>query len=186
MASDMSNTVKITCCGVLAALAAAIMLFTNVPLFLYTVPCLAGMIFMIPAIEFGTRWGILCYAVTSVISLILPTETEALTVFIGFFGFYPILKMVIERIGKKIPEMLVKFAVFNVAIVASYTVIIKILGVNPFETERFGVAVTELLMLAIGNVVFCLIDYALTKIIVLYFIKLRRPVRKMLGLKGKY
>lgn len=182
----MSNTVKIACCGVLSALAAAIMLLTNVPLFLYTVPCIAGIIFMIPAIEFGSKWAFVCYAVTSVISLILPTEKEALVVFIGFFGFYPTLKMIIERIGKRIPEIIIKFAVFNVAIVASYAVIIKILGVNPFDTERFGVVLTELIFLAAGNVVFAILDYALTKVITLYFLKLRRPVRKILGLKGKY
>lgn len=182
----MRNTIKIACCGVLSALAAAIMLLTNFPLFLYTVPCIAGVVFMIPAIEFGSKWGFVCYLVTSVISLVLPTEKEALIVFIGFFGFFPILKMIIERIGKRIPEMVIKFAVFNVAIVASYAVIIKILGVNPFDTERFGVVVTELIFLAIGNVVFLILDYALTKVIVFYFFKLRSSVRKILGLKGKY
>lgn len=167
-------------------MAVSIMLLTNFPLFLYTVPCVAGIVFIIPAVEFGSKWGFVCYAVTSVLSLLLPTEKEALIVFIGFFGFYPVLKMIIERIGKRIPEMAIKFAVFNVAIVASYAVIIKILGTNPFDTERFGVVVTEIVFLAIGNVVFAILDYALTKVVVLYFLRFRKTVRKILGVKGKY
>ena len=182
----MSNTIKIACCGVLSALAAAIMLLTNVPVFLFTIPCVAGVMFMIPAIEFGTKWGFVCYAVTSLISLVLPTDKEALIVFIGLLGFYPILKMLIERIGKRIPETIIKFAVFNVAIIASYSVIIKILGVNPFEIKQLSVVATEIISLIVGNIVFAILDYALTKVIVLYFIKLRSPVRKILGLKGKH
>ena len=162
------------------------MLLTNFPLFLYTVPCIAGVVFMIPAIEFGSKWAFVCYLVTSVISLVLPTEKEALIVFIGLLGYYPILKMLIERIGKRIPEIIIKFVVFNVAIIASYSVIIKILGVNPFEIEQLSVVTTEIISLIVGNIVFAILDYALTKVIILYFIKLRSPVRKILGLKGKY
>lgn len=182
----MKNTVKVTCCGLLSALAVAVMLLTNFPLFLYTVPVLASVIFIVPAIEFGTKWGFLCYAVTAVLSLVLPTEKEALIVFIGFLGYYPILKMVIERIGKRVAEIAIKLGVFNVAIVASYAVIIKLIGMSPFELGNLNTHVIEALFLIVGNVVFLMLDYALTKVIVLYFIKFRKPIRKMMGLGGKY
>ncbi len=182
----MKNTVKITCCGVISALATVVMLATNIPVALYTVPCIAGILFMIPAIEFGTKWGVMCYFVTSVLSCILPTEREALVVFIGILGYYPILKMVIERLGKRFLETVIKFAVFNVAIVASYSVVIKVLGYNVFENEHAGATVTAIALLVVGNAVFFVFDYAVTQLIRLYFIKLRKPVRRILGLKGKY
>lgn len=182
----MNNTIKITCCGVVSALATVIMLATNIPVALYTVPCIAGIFFMIPAIEFDTKWGFLCYGVTAVLSIILPTEREAMIVFIGILGYYPVLKMVIERIGNRMLELVIKLAVFNVGVVASYTVVIKILGYNVFENEFAGWKITAIALLVVGNAVFLIFDYALTSLIRFYFIKLRKQVRRILGLKGKY
>ena len=182
----MKNTIKITCSGVISALAVVFMMATNIPITLYTVPCIVGILFMIPAIEFGTKWGFMCYGITAVLSAILPTEREALIVFIGILGYYPILKMLIERIGKKPIEYLIKFAVFNVSIVASYFVIIKVLGYNVFANEYAGWKVTAIALLVAGNAVFAILDYAITNLIRLYFIKLRKPIRRILGLKGKY
>ncbi len=183
---DMKNTVKITCCGVISALAVVVMLATNIPIALYTVPCIAGLFFIIPTIEFGTKWGFLCYFITSVLSVVLPTEREALVVFIGLLGYYPILKMVIERIGKRLFETIIKFAVFNLSIVASYGVIIKLLGYNVFENEHASVKVTAIALLVAGNAVFWVLDYAITQLIRLYFVKFRKSVRRILGLKGRY
>jgi hypothetical protein len=182
----MKQTVKVALCGVISALAVVVMLGTNIPIMLYAVPALAGILYLVPAIEIGTGWGFLCYIVTAVLSLVLPTEAEALTVFIGILGYYPILKMLIERIGNRILELIIKFAVFNVTIVISYLVIIKIIGINPFSNETLGLTVTALILLAAGNVAFTIYDYAVTMIIKLYFVKLRKHVRKALGIKGRY
>ena len=160
------------------------MLATNIPILLYTVPAIAGVLFIIPAIEFGTKWAFLCYGVSAVLSLILPTEKEALIVFIGALGLYPTVKMLIERIGKKWLEILLKFAFFNATITASYWVVFKILGANPFQNKFFGLKVTILLSLLLGNIVFFIYDVALSRIILLYFIKLRKPIRKILGIKS--
>lgn len=180
------TTIKVTCCGLLSALATVVLLFTNLPMFTYTVPVMAGVFFIIPAIEFGTKWAFLSYAVTAIASVVLPTEKEALIVFIGILGYYPILKMVIERIGKRWMELVLKLAVFNVAIITSYALIIKLMGVNPFAIEGVGATLATSLFLLAGNVVFVILDYALTKVIVLYFIKLRKPIRKIMGISGKY
>lgn len=182
----MKSTVKITCCGVISALAVVVMLGTNIPIMLYAVPALAGMLFIIPAIEIGTAWGFLCYFVVSVLSLLLPTEREALIVFIGILGYYPIVKMLIERIGNRILEYIIKVVVFNVAIISSYAVIVKIMGIGVFENDSFSLIATELFLLAAGNIAFVIFDFALTKLIRAYFIKFRKTVRKALGIKGRY
>ena len=162
------------------------MLATNIPVMLYAVPAVCGILFIIPAVEFGTKWAFLCYAVTSVLSVILPTEREAMVIFIGILGYYPILKMIIERMGRKIPEYIIKFAVFNAAIIASYAVIVELMGINAFENDLFGLRMTVILLLIAGNIVFLLFDFALTRILQLYFVKLRKTVRRILGLKGKH
>lgn len=182
----MKSTVKITACGIISALAVVLMLGTNIPIFLYTVPALVGMFYIVPAIEFGTKWAFMCYGVTAVLALILPSEREALVLFIGFLGYYPILKMLIERIPNRAVGYVVKFVTFNVAIIGCYYVIVRVLGINAFENERFSLLVTEILLLVAGNIAFWIYDFALTRIIRVYFIKFRKTVRKALGIKGKY
>ena len=186
IASNMKTSIKVTVCAVLSALAAVVMLMTNLPIMLYAVPAIAGALFIIPAIEFNGRWGLLCFFVTVVISLLLPTEKEALTVFIGFLGYYPILKMLLERIGNRVVEYALKIAAFNVAIVASYYVIIKLLGINVFEASPFSIKVTVLVLLLLGNAAFLVFDFALTGIIRMYFIKFRMRIRKIMGMTGKF
>lgn len=182
----MKKTVTIACCGILSAISAVILLATNIPIMLYAVPALAGMVFIIPAIEFGTKWAFLCYGITTLIAFILPTEREALVMFIGLLGYYPIIKMLIERIGKRPIEFLIKLVLFNITVIASYTIIIKLLGISPFENDMFGLRLTVVLLLIVGNIVFFIFDYALSKILLLYFVKLRKTVRKTLGIKGKH
>ena len=184
--ANMKTSIKVTVCAVLSALAAVVMLMTNLPIMLYAVPAIAGALFIIPAIEFNGRWGLLCFFVTAVISLLLPTEKEALTVFIGFLGYYPILKMRIERIGKRVVEYLLKSLSFNAAIIATYYVIIRIVGINVFETGFMGVKTSIAILLLLGNIAFFAFDFALTGIIRMYFIKFRTRVRKMMGLTGKF
>ena len=70
----MKNTAKITCTGVISALAVVLMLGTNIPVMLYTVPAIAGILFMIPAIELGAGWAFLCYGVYSHFRVLPDTE----------------------------------------------------------------------------------------------------------------
>lgn len=182
----MKSTVKITCCGVVSALAVVLMLGTNIPIMLYTVPAVTGIFFMIPAIEIGTGWAFFCYGVTAVLSLILPTDREALVIFIAILGYYPILKMLIERIGKRVPQYVLKFAVFNITVVASYEFTVRLLGIEAIDSKIFGAAVAKALFLVAANVAFVIYDVCLTRITTLYFVKMRKHIRKALGMKGKY
>ena len=181
----MRKSVKITCCGIISAIAAVILLATNIPIMLYAIPALAGIVYIVPAIEFGTKWAFLCYGITAIISLVLPCEREALIVFIGILGYYPIVKMLIERLNNRLLEYILKLLLFNVSIIASYTVVIKLMGITVLENDMFGLKITVALLLLAGNIVFLVFDFTLTRILQLYFIKLRKIVRKTLGIKGK-
>ncbi len=182
----MKSTVKITASGVISALAIVLMLGTNIPIMLYTVPALVGIFFMIPAIEFNSKWAFLCYGVTAVLSFILPTEREAFVMFVGLLGYYPILKMLIERIPSRAVGLLLKFVTFNIALAGCFAVITKILGLPVFDNDRFGLWTTVAIVFVIGNVAFLIYDLALSRLIGLYFFKLRKPVRRALGIKGKF
>ena len=83
-------------------------------------------------------------------------------------------------------EYIVKFALFNAMVIAAYTVIIKVLGINVFQNETFGFGVTAVIVLLLGNVAFLIVDYSLSLVVRMYFVKYRKTVRKILGIKGKY
>ncbi len=181
----MKNTVKITTCGVISALAVVLMLGTNIPVMLYTVPAAVGLLFIVPAFELNLKWAFLCYAATSVLSLVLPTEREALIMFIGLLGYYPILKILIERLRSRVLGTAVKLACFNLAVSGCFWVTFKVLGVNIFENGIFGKTASVIAVYVIANVAFAIFDFALTRIFGLYFIKLRKNIRKALGFKAK-
>lgn len=176
----MKQSLKITLCAVSAATVSVVMLLTNIPVFVYTVPALSGMILIMPAVESGTGSAFLCFAVSSVLSFILPTELEARILFLGFFGYYPVLKLILDRHLKKLTGYAVKLVIFNAAIIISYAVITRIMGVGDFENSHFGVLVTELLFLAAGNVVFFIFDIALTRVTAMYMYRLHPKIARVL------
>ena len=180
---DMKSTVKITVCGVISALAVVLMLGTNIPIMLYTVPALTGLLFLVPAIELSPKWAFLCFGITAVLSVILPTEREALIMFVGLFGYYPTVKLLIERLKTRILGMLIKFSVFNVAVTGCFWVTFELLGVNIFQTEKLSLGAMIAVVYITGNLAFVIFDFALTRILNAYFLKWRKPVRKALGIK---
>ena len=85
--------------------------------------------------------------------------------FIGFFGFYPVIKELLDRIKPKFLQALSKFAVFNAAIVASYWVIINLFGLDDIMEEMgaFG-DLTLFVTWLMGCAVFIMFDIALGRI----------------------
>ncbi len=185
IASDMKNTTKITVSGVISALAVMLMLGTNIPIMLYTVPALTGILFLIPAVELSPKWGFLCFGITAILSVILPTEREALIMFIGLLGYYPTVKLLIERLQSRILGIIIKFITFNVSVTGCFFVTSQLLGINIFKNEKFSMTVMVVAVYVIGNIAFAVFDFALTRILNIYFIKFRKNVRKALGIKSK-
>lgn len=181
----MKNTTKITVSGVISGLAVMLMLGTNIPIMLYTVPALTGILFLVPAVELSPKWGFLCFSITAILSVILPTEREALVMFIGLLGYYPTVKLLIERLQSRILGTIIKFITFNVAVTGCFFVTAKLLGLNIFQNERFSVTVMVIAVYVVGNIAFAIFDFALTRILNIYFIKFRKNIRKALGIKSK-
>lgn len=181
----MKNTVKITVCGVISALAIVLMLGTNIPIMLYTVPALTGILFLIPAVELSPKWGFLCFLITAILSVILPTEREALIMFIGLLGYYPTVKLLIERLQSRVLGTIIKFITFNVAVTGCFFVTSELLGLNIFKNEKISMTVMVVAVYVVGNIAFAVFDFALTRILNMYFIKFRKNVRKALRINSK-
>ena len=174
----MKSAKKITFCAILSALCVVIMLVSYFPYLTYAVPAFASLVIMVILIELGFKWAFFSYLTASFL-VFLFAETESKILFIMFFGFYPIIKSLIERIGKPFFEWCIKFLVFNSAVLLAYYILTKLfmLPIDDMgELQRYGTAI----LLLLANVVFIFYDVVISKMAVAYISKFHSRVAKFL------
>lgn len=168
--NKMKRSAQVALCGMIAALCMLMMFLTGlVPFATYAVPALAGVLMIAVVVESNAKWALLVYIAVSIMSIFITPDREASMMFIAFFGHYPILKLFLERIKPRVLEYVLKIVCFNVCIVAAYLVIIFVFQMPDILTEMgsFG-RYSVLVLLAMGNVVFLIYDFATTKLISAY------------------
>lgn len=166
---------RVALCGVLAALMTAVMLLgTLIPGTTYLCPALAGA-FLLPVLwELGVRAGGLVFLAVSLLSLFLAPDKQAALFFVLLFGWYPLLRPSLQRLRQKVIRWVVKFLLFNLALVAIALVTVFVLGLPLFGPEEQGGTTLVLLgTLVLGNVAFVLYDILLGRLGDLYVMRLR-------------
>ncbi len=177
-----TQTGKIAFGGVLVALGVGCMLLTNVvPIATYALPVLAGLSIMLAVIELDKRWAMMIYAATAMVAMLLVTDVEAKLIYLMFFGYYPVLKSIFESLHRPHFCAALKFAVFNLTVIAAYYVAIGLFDVPLSEFTLFGVQL-PLLFLLLGNIVFWLMDIAMTRLATAYVMMYHERVRKLFHL----
>lgn len=143
-----------------SALSVVIMLLTNVmPSMMYVIPIITGGIVFAVNEIIGKKWALGVFFVTSFISFILLTDKESALNYTLFFGYYPLLKPVYEKLPK-VFSWVVKFITFNVAIVAIGLIVTFIFKL-PFLDEDLG-KFTIPLFTVLFNLVFVMYDVMFT------------------------
>ncbi len=152
------------------ALAVAILyLGTLVPTGVWGVAALAGLLPAVVFLSAGLAAGLICWVgVTFLAFLLLPDKLLAL-LFGTFFGIYPIVKGLIERMRKLPLEYILKLAFFN----GSLTVAYLVMRAAVFASLPAALSAVWALYLA-GNIVFLLYDYGVSKLISLYMARIHR------------
>lgn len=164
----MRQSGKVALGGIMGALSLVFMLLTVIPVGSYALPAVAGAVLIPVVIEAGIGTGWMVYGAVALLSLIIAPDMEAKVLFLSFFGYYPILKSVLERIHKRWIEWLVKLAIFNSAMILSYVLLLFVFHLSMDEFIFGGVNLIFVFLL-IGNVVFLIYDLALTSVISSYF-----------------
>ena len=172
--SRQKSVFRIAFCSVIAALETVFMMVAGLFRFgTYALPCFAGILTVAIVIEYGCKWAFGVYAVAAALSFFLSGDKEAVVMFIALFGYYPILKNILERhITKAVPCWIVKLAVFNAAAVGSFFVASILLAVPAEEFTLFDMYVPYVFLIA-GNVFFLLYDRTVTVFVKYYVQKLR-------------
>lgn len=168
----MNRSIQVAFCGITAALSTVIMLIAGfVPTASYALPALAGIFAIAIVIEMNAGWAFASYVVSSIISALIVPDKSAALLYIIFFGFYPILKAIFERIKLKVIAYLLKFAVFNAAAIGAYFIAIWLLALKPETLVIFGISIPWVLLI-IANAIFIVYDFALSGLVVAYYKRL--------------
>ena len=179
----LNRSVSVAFCGIAAALSTVLMFFTGlVPIATYALPALAGLVCMVVVVELGIRWAWSVYGTVSVLSVLLAADKEAVVLFVLFFGYYPILKAMLERKNRPVFSWIIKFLVFNAAMVGGFFIAITLLGVPEESFLIFG-NLAPFLVLLLGNGVFFVYDYTISGLVVSYYQRFHKLVQGWLRKK---
>lgn len=178
----MKHPSRIALGGILSAAAIMVLLLTIFPFATYALPPLAGA-FLIPlVIECGKKWALCAYAAVSLVALLIVPDVEAKMLFIAFFGYYPIVKAIVESLKNRILEWLAKLLLFNAAAVGGYAVLSWIgFSLDAFRIEGSALPLYGFLLffLLAGNGIFVLYDIGLTRFLPLYFSRFQPMIRRL-------
>ena len=173
----MKKTGYITASAIFAALSVTVMLISHFPFLTYSLPAIASLFIMVAVIELGAKWALGSYIVAAALTGLF-AEREAALLFILFFGYYPIIKLVLERIKNIILRYAAKLLIFNGVIAVIYLLLLGLLGL---ETEFVGMAPFMVYgMWAAANVVFVLYDILIVRLSNIYMWKLHSQIERFI------
>lgn len=175
----MKKSAKTAIGGISAALSIVLMFLTSViPSMTYALPAAAGILLTVIVIEIDKKWAFGVFAAVGLLSILLIADKEAAVMYIMFFGYYPILKAILEEKLPKVVSWVLKFLVFNVSMVAAFLITVYVFNIPFDEMEKYGIK-TAFFLLGLGNIVFLIYDYALSNLVKLYMLKWRRAFHKI-------
>ena len=174
---DMKKSAKVALSGVICALSVVIMLTAYFPYLTYAIPAISGALLTVIAIEIDKKWAFGAYIVSALLTLLL-CEKEAASLYVCFFGYYTIVKGIIETRFRGIVEYLLKYLIFNLSIVIGYLLVVYVFGI-PFEEAGMSGWIFAVGLLVAGNVVFYIYDRGLDRVIAAYIHFMHPKIRRM-------
>ncbi|MBQ3355981.1 MAG: hypothetical protein IJG45_02555 [Oscillospiraceae bacterium] len=168
------RTKTLALCGVLAALAVALLFFGGVlPFASVACPVLASLVLIPVYAESGWKWGLAWYLTVALLGLLLAPDKEAAILFI-FFGYYPILRKWIGRIPGKALRWTVKLVYVNLAVLAAYALMIFVFRMEAIAQEYAQMQTYLLIaLLLLANLSFVIYDLLIGRLEIYYHVRLR-------------
>ncbi len=177
----MKKTVKISLCGILAALSIVIMFLAGiVPTMTIALPAIAGCMLIPVTAECGTKYGLTVFAVVSVLGFFVVSDREAWLMYVLFFGYFPAVYGVFDKIKNKRLRFIVKIVLFTIATIAEGLIATFILGIPLDSMGELG-KWSVIILIALAEVVFIVYNKAVRNLIALYFLRFRKVLLKILG-----
>lgn len=173
------NSFKIALGGIVAALSIVLMFSTGlISTLTYAIPAVAGMLLIVISIEISPKFATIVYVAVSLLSLLVVADKEAAVMYAAFFGYYPIVKGFIEKKLSGVVEWIVKYIIFNMAVISAYFVVSKIFMISYEDLGSLGKYAMPIFLI-VCNIVFFLYDIALTRILSTYLYNWRKYIKRM-------
>ncbi len=175
----MKSTLHVAFCGMASALSVVLLFLTNFfPTATIALPALAGVLLMPVVVEIGIRWGWTVFAVCTLLSFFLMADKEAFFMYVLFFGYYPVLKALIEKyLHTRVLSWVLKLLVLNVAMAADVLLVIFVLQIPLESFFDFGLYTPVILAVA-ANIIFVIYDFALSGLVAVYWQRLHPMIAK--------
>lgn len=169
---------RISLGGVITAICVFSMFCTGfLPMLDYTIPTFAGFLMVIMIVETGAKWAVTTYAAVCFLSLLVTPNYQATLLFLLFMGYYPILKVYLDKLKNKTLSWIIKYAVFNAAIIVFFLLFQYIfMSEDMFEgMEMFG-KYAAFVLWAAANVFFLIYDRLLGQLTDIYVNWFRKKI----------
>jgi hypothetical protein len=122
-------------------------------------------------IEAGLGPGAYVYIISSVIGMLILPNRSAPLLYVLFFGYYPVVKSLIERLGPKPLQWALKLLVFNAALTVAWFLLRELV----FD---LGDDMPNVIFIYLGgSAVFALFDYGFTKLIWFYIERVSKQIK---------
>ena len=178
------KTKKITAGALLAAMGVALLFIGSfIETLDLSMAALASFFCLFAVIELGGMYPWLIYTVTGILAVVLMPHSLGGWFYLVFFGFYPILKEKFDRLIKPV-AWVIKLIVFNLTLLLGTAVTFLL-----FFGQTEGKTLIDAFMYVFGgeemggwfavgvyllaNLTFIIYDFALTRLIIFYFRKIR-------------
>lgn len=156
----------------LAALAVVILLLGSlIELLDLSAAAMASLVIMVAVIDLGIGYAAGVYAVAAVLSVLLFPKTATI-VFAAFVGYYPIVKVYLDRINPRLLQYTVKLVMFNTFLFAILWLVEQLLGAGN-DWSALGVP-----LYVLGNLTFLAFDLAIARLSLFYIHKIKRRFQK--------
>lgn len=176
-----NRTKRVAVCGMAVALGVIILYMGSlIEVLDISMAAIASLLCIIAVIEYGRIYAWMVFGATAVLAMLLLPEKFTPSLYALLIGYYPILKELIERIGKKslfpkksfaVLRWAIKMLFFNCAFLVFALVAIYLLAL-PESAEWMKIT-----MFVLCNLTFVIYDIALTRLISTYIFRLRGRLR---------
>ena len=152
---------RMATCSMMAALCVVLMVLGAIlELGMYACPLFAGLCFIPIGQKYGRKYHITLYVASSILCFLMVPNMEENLMFAGLFGWYPIVRPVLQKLPKVI-RWICKLVIFNVVVIAIEWLVMTIL-----VPEAIGGTLLWVLLI-LGNITFLAYDFMIPKMEVL-------------------
>ena len=152
---------RMATCSMMAALSVVLMVLGAIlELGMYACPLFAGLCFIPIGQKYGRKYHITLYVASSILCFLMVPNMEENLMFVGLFGWYPIVRPVLQKLPKVI-RWICKLVIFNVVVIAIEWLVMTIL-----VPEAIGGTLLWVLLI-LGNITFLAYDFMIPKMEIL-------------------